>query len=289
MKTNYQSIAGMFLLAVASASAQQNTLLLPDMTGAPGGSFFWPVSLSGASPVVGIQFDLKFPAGQMTVSSGVRGPDSLTSLANAREIAPGHARIAVTSAKNQPLPKTVVMEIPLGLPVGSPAGGPAFTVEKIILALADGTSVPAGRTFGPLTDWRTKYFTAAELLDGRLIGDSADPDDDGTVNVLEYAVGGNPRLSLPGERPTTGHGVLLEGGERKLFLALNYRRARNAPGVLFEPQVSENLRTWTAAGTVLTAGEGDAVSVPMQARVLVGEKKTQYLRLRVSRTGNTAP
>ncbi len=280
-----------FPLAAAAAllapalRAQQDAVHFPDMTGAPGNVFQWPVRLSGPSAVVGLQFDLNYPAGQLTVSTGAQAAGEVPALATARELTPGHARVALTSTRNTPLPKDVVLELPLGLPATSPSGGPAYTVTKVILALADGTQVQAAQQFGPLTGWRQRYFTAAELLDGALIGDDADPDRDGAPNLLEYAMGGDPRHSLPGEKPTPGFGVLIDSGQRKLFLALNYRQAKNAPGITFQPEVSSNMRLWVKANTIVPAGTGDANATPMQARVLVGTERSQFLRLRVSRTG----
>lgn len=272
-----------FLLPALAVHAQQDTLKFPDMNGAPGGVFLWPVELAGTSPVVGVQFDLVYPAGQLAPGTALAGAATTSVLTAAKEIAPGRSRVAVSSTKNAPLAKDSIVELPIALPATSPGGGPAFTIEHIILALADGSKVPAAVTFGPLTEWRKRYFTPEELLQAALVGDDADPDNDGTPNLLEYAVGGNPRRSLPGEKPTAGFGVIYDNGQRKLFLAMNYRRALNAPGILFQPEVSEDLLHWVASSDPIPSGAGDANSIPMQARVAVGTKVKLYLRLKVSR------
>jgi hypothetical protein len=43
--------------------------------------------------------------------------------------------------------------------------------------------------------WRYRFFTLAELSDETVSGDLADPDGDGIPNLLEFALGANPRAS----------------------------------------------------------------------------------------------
>lgn len=49
--------------------------------------------------------------------------------------------------------------------------------------------------------WRYRNFSLAELRDEAVAGDMADPDSDGRVNLLEFALGSNPRSSEAGVEP----------------------------------------------------------------------------------------
>jgi hypothetical protein len=46
-----------------------------------------------------------------------------------------------------------------------------------------------------LSNWTSKAFTAAELSNPEISGPSADPDKDGYPNVVEYALGLNPKAA----------------------------------------------------------------------------------------------
>ncbi|MBK8856706.1 MAG: hypothetical protein IPN11_03205 [Opitutaceae bacterium] len=59
---------------------------------------------------------------------------------------------------------------------------PALAVERMIEVT---TSADA---------WQTEYFLPAELADPAISGPAADPDGDGLVNLVEYALGLQPRV-----------------------------------------------------------------------------------------------
>lgn len=76
---------------------------------------------------------------------------------------------------------------------GTLPGGP-FTVTATTGALTANASITAtGQTF---TSWQAAYFNPAEITAG-LAADTAHPDADGLVNLLEYALGTNPRSTTP--------------------------------------------------------------------------------------------
>jgi hypothetical protein len=47
-----------------------------------------------------------------------------------------------------------------------------------------------------LAEWQARHFTAAELADPAISGDTADPDNDGLVNLAEFNAGTDPRDPL---------------------------------------------------------------------------------------------
>ena len=59
--------------------------------------------------------------------------------------------------------------------------------------LAYGSSSTVFNAGNGFTDWLTTYFNEQELRDIELFADVKDPDADGLVNLVEYALGTNPR------------------------------------------------------------------------------------------------
>ncbi len=83
----------------------------------------------------------------------------------------------------------------------------------------------------PSEIWQAAHFTPAELansaLEASLWGMLADPDGDGSVNLLEYALAKNPRVSdTTGVRLGTAMRNNGEGGEPYPILTLAFFRAR---------------------------------------------------------------
>ncbi len=89
----------------------------------------------------------------------------------------------------------------------------------------------------PLLIWKTKNFTPEELDDPEISGDAADPDGDGIANLLEFALGGNPKHADPGTLPRT----TLEDG----VFGVGYR-VRTVPRLWVWPEYSSDLVEWTA-------------------------------------------
>lgn len=90
---------------------------------------------------------------------------------------------------------------------------------SIGVAAASATAILHDR---PMDAWRSAHFSPAEREDPAISGDNADPDGDGLVNLLEYAVGFSPRSAHPAGAISAPQ---ILGG----FLALTFRRPRPAP------------------------------------------------------------
>ena len=92
-----------------------------------------------------------------------------------------------------------------------------------------------------LEAWRAAHFSVGE--DG---GDDADFDGDGLTNLLEYALGTDPRTRNAAPVPA------LEGDH----LTLSFQRPRALPDVDYKAQVSSDLMTWTTLPLeIVTDGE----------------------------------
>ncbi len=123
---------------------------------------------------------------------------------------------------------------------------------------------PAPVIADPYTTWRAEYFTPAELDLPAVSGPLADPDGDGLANLLEYALGLDPRTVSPAVVPATS----AEGG----YWVFLYTRPANRSDVNYTVEVSTNLQQWTP----ITGIDHEQVA-------LVGETATW--RARYTQTG----
>ena len=76
-------------------------------------------------------------------------------------------------------------------------------------------------------------------------GNGADPDGDGTANLLEYALNTSPRAS--------GVGGLLAVGSGNMYLTLTFTRVIANNDIAYVPQVSSDLLTWNSGAGYLAA------------------------------------
>ncbi len=121
----------------------------------------------------------------------------------------------------------------------------------------------------PLEAWREARF-GSESGDPAIAGDTADPDGDGVVNLIEYAFGTDPRVSGPAPVPSVA------GGE----LSIIYTRDLSATDVTVTPLWSENLEEWHESGiTVTTLGEEGLIRT-LKASLPAGSA-ARFLRVKV--------
>ena len=92
--------------------------------------------------------------------------------------------------------------------------------------------------------WRAEKFSATELFDPSLSGETADPDRDGLSNLIEYAFSREPQAS--DSRPLSEIGTVEENGQR--YLTLTFARARHIFDVTLQPQFSTDLVHWDTLG-----------------------------------------
>jgi hypothetical protein len=135
----------------------------------------------------------------------------------------------------------------------------------------------SAQPLAPMPAWKLEYFTAAQLADGTS-ADEADPNRDGVPNLLAYSLG------LPPYQPAVA--FLPTAGTVANTLRLTFRRVSTATDIIYAPQASGNLLTWTeitatpVATQPLSAGLS-AVTVADPNPLGAGTRR--YLRLRVIR------
>ncbi len=137
----------------------------------------------------------------------------------------------------------------------------------------------------PYDAWRSARFSSAELADASVSGDAADPDGDGMGNLLEYALGGEPRAAdSAGFTPATG----LDGVADNARLTLTYTQPAARPDIAYLAEWSNDLATaWQTGAAVVT--ELSRTPVPggeqvfVRATATLADAPSQFLRLRVTR------
>ncbi len=136
----------------------------------------------------------------------------------------------------------------------------------------------------PYQIWRQQNFTTAELTNSAISGDFADPDGDGIPNLMEYALGLNPKVASVNGLPVVG--LQNVGGTN--YLAVTYKQVLFATDISYTVQVSGDLMTWNfGAGYTLQSGpaidNGDGTeTVTFQDVVPADGTLARFIRLEIS-------
>lgn len=147
-----------------------------------------------------------------------------------------------------------------------------------------GTSASATATIEdkPYDAWRFARFTAEQLADTAVSGETADPDADGLPNLLEYALGGEP-LSSDSATHTPAPGI---SGDH---LTLTYVRPQTTTDITYSVEWTADLTSsWNSgSGYIETVGSTDngngTTTVVVRPVSPLSENPRQFLRLRVTR------
>lgn len=132
-------------------------------------------------------------------------------------------------------------------------------------------------------DWAAGYFSEGELGDSEVSGPNADPDGDGMENLLEYALGADPKnREVLGDFVQSSLATLPEGTNR--YLSLTYLERVEKNGLEYQVQVGTDLVEWNE-GSVEFAREdlGSGMNrVTVRSVKPVDEEVRQFVRLKVS-------
>ncbi|MFT4546628.1 MAG: hypothetical protein ACI9MB_000571, partial [Verrucomicrobiales bacterium] len=128
----------------------------------------------------------------------------------------------------------------------------------------------------PKDAWRQSHFAPEELgnpdLESSLWGDLADPDSDGGSNLVEYALGTDPRRADTADNPR----VTAAPGS----LTLLYEMDTAKTDISLQPQLSSDLRSWADVTSQLVS-----ISRGIEARSATTESSGSnpiYFRLEIS-------
>ncbi len=127
--------------------------------------------------------------------------------------------------------------------------------------------------------WQQAKFTPAELADASISGPNADPDQDGIVNLLEYAFGLEPKVPNANAAPT---GAITNG-----YFTLTYDQFKAATDLTFTVETSNDLVTWNSGPawftSVQTIDNGPTQTVTVRQTSPVSSASVSFVRLKVSR------
>jgi sugar lactone lactonase YvrE len=169
--------------------------------------------------------------------------------------------------------------------------GPATVIGSQLLLTGPGTvtvratqagndaflpAEPVERSFtvtANLLSWTVGRFTEAERADASRTGPAADFDGDGLPNLLEYALGLDPRVA----NATSGIAVSASGGN----LVLTYTRPAARADLTFSVEASSSLSSWSSLGVTHEMVQASGETQTWRATFPMGPSRT-FLRLKVS-------
>jgi sugar lactone lactonase YvrE len=122
--------------------------------------------------------------------------------------------------------------------------------------------------------WQLERFTPEELANATLTGPNADYDRDGVSNLVEYALGRDPKVA--GSAPFAE--VAASAGEWTFV----YSRPADRTDVSYTVEISTNLTTWTTAN-VTHERIGNGPTETWRARAPLSTGANLFFRLRVER------
>ncbi len=171
-------------------------------------------------------------------------------------------------------------------------GNPVIAASKTFAVNLSGASasVAAGTTQvtvaePPFGAWRFQKFGAMGANDPAMSGPGADPDGDGTPNLLEYAVNSNP---LATDSSAGVAIVQVDPNNGNSYLTLNFHRRLPPLDITYHAEFSTDLLVWSenpsviGLSTPVSDGNGITESVRARAVVPVGQATCQFIRLRVT-------
>ena len=153
-------------------------------------------------------------------------------------------------------------------------------VKVNISSLNSGNAVVSGLFFDhptSLATWKASRFSLAELADPGISGDSADPDGDGILNLLEYKLGLDPRNVTAEGLPSSR----IAGG----YFFFTYTLNKSALDVSLDLDFSTDLVTWRESSGVLQEVEvvegAETKTITLRGRDPISATRQGFLRLRV--------
>jgi len=147
-------------------------------------------------------------------------------------------------------------------------------IEVLSGAAASAGAAPSAVSFYDL--WRPLHFSSAELDDPVVSGETSDPDGDRINNLMEYALGLDPRVADVQGRPA----AKIENG----FLVFTYSRNKGATDVVLTEEVATQLTgPWSSSGLTpqVVNDDGEIQTVKVTDSVAVGTASSRFLRLTV--------
>ncbi|WP_438480144.1 immunoglobulin domain-containing protein [Oleiharenicola lentus] len=265
-----------------------------------------PKTVSVATNPAGLVHDISYNgaqaaptnAGSYSFTATINDPNYSGSVNGTLVIAKAAQTISFTGPANQGFsvtPITLSATASSALPIAfTVVSGPASLAGATLTLSGSGlitlranqtgdnnreAAAPVEQSFfvsGNYESWRLAHFTTEELLDVDVSGFNADPDSDGLDNLVEYALGSEPR----GET-TAG---LPEVTMSSTDWSYTYARPVERNDVTYTVEVSTNLTNWTTADLTheLVSTHGGTATEIWRARYPLAAAANAYFRLKIS-------
>jgi parallel beta-helix repeat protein len=107
-------------------------------------------------------------------------------------------------------------------------------------SLASNTASATAAAPSALQSWRSDYFSTT--LDTGTAANSADPDNDGISNLMEYALNGDPDSTSDVATVLPMYDLIQISGEN--YLTLTFRKNLAATDITYHPECSGDLSSW---------------------------------------------
>lgn len=180
---------------------------------------------------------------------------------------PGTVNFTAPASKDTDAAFSAAGDYELRLTASGPGGSPVVS-DTVLVSVTGGTGT--GET---LAAWTARLLGSLSAADQ---GPNADPDRDGTVNIVEYAMGTNPTARSAGPELINSNGRL----------SLSYTRSKLInPAVQIIPQISNDMVTWREGSTFVTqaitsdSASSQTIVASDAGQMIPGAKK--YLRIKV--------
>ena len=162
---------------------------------------------------------------------------------------------------------------------------PTITNGKVYAPTGANQLVVYGLLTAPYQLWQQANFTSAELTNSSISGDLADPDGDGIPNLMEYALGLNPKVPDLSGLPIAS----VQNLAGTNYLAIAYKQVLYNTDISYTVQVSSDLVTWNS-GPGFTASIGPPVdngngteTWTVQDTVPSDSTSPRFIRLKITR------
>jgi len=254
------------------------------VAGLPEGAIARVTYNGGATPPTAV--------GRYTVAAEVDAPNFLGTQTGVLTILPGVQTISfalpsriygpvnlqATSNTATPLAFTVASGpaslnatrlVPTGLGPVTVAASQAATADYDAATVSSTTEIMFG-----FPSWQAMQFSAAELDHPEVSGPDADPDSDGLNNLLEYALGLDPRQASAG-----WNAVRCENGD----WVFTYCRPSERSDLTYAVETSANLQAWSSDGLSHTRVSTSSGIETWEARRPISAGGTSFFRLKILR------
>jgi len=165
-------------------------------------------------------------------------------------------------------------------------GDPALRMGGGVLAGGWGPHGAEWKHFASMAEWKTKLFSAGELTDPAITGDSADSDGDGVLNVVEYALAWNPRKQ---EKKNALAFKMMEKKNPEYDAEISVSRRKGMLDIKVYVEVSDDLAVWSAdpayavEAEVTDDGNGVTETVTYFVRSPGAKRDRCFIRLRTGK------